>query len=161
VLGVIKEAMKYTRLVPDRIIDVLKLTGRLGAWFDEHARTVSIPIDLKHQIAWVAIEGDSIVGFISGYVAEGRFNIGWIGVSPEFHKKGIGKALIDQAKEYAKNAGINELATYTLGPDVDYPPYELTRKFYQKIGFTEFRRASTNNAGCPQEISLHLMCDDA
>ena len=64
------------------------------------------------------------------YVAEGRLHIGWLGVDKAFQRQGIGSRLIAAAEMRARDIGIDELATYTLGDSVEYQPYEETRRFY-------------------------------
>ena len=39
-----------------------------------------------------------------------------------------------------------------LGDSVEYQPYEETRRFYWKCGFSVYKRAQTDNPGCPEEI---------
>ncbi len=94
------------------------------------------------------------MGFITLYVAEGRVNIGWLGVHPDYHRRGIGGRLLQAAEDYCRDIGILELATYTLGDSVDYRPYELTRSFYFKYGFRVYQRSQTDNPSCPEEMKL-------
>ena len=124
----------------------------LPEWFDETARSKSIPTDIRHQEGFVAISGQKVVGFVTLYVAEGRLHIGWLGVDKEFQRQGIGSRFIAAAEMRARNLGIDELATYTLGDSVEYQPYEKTRHFYWKCGFSVYKRAQTDNPGCPEEI---------
>ena len=131
---------------------ILAVVEDLPEWFDETARTKSIPIDMRHQEGFVAVSGQRVVGFVTLYVAESRLNIGWLGVDREFHRQGIGTRLLAAAEMKARDLGIDELATYTLGDSVDYEPYDLTRNFYRKHGFSVYKRSRTDNAGCPEEI---------
>ena len=133
---------------------ILTVAEGLPEWFDEHARSKSIPIDIRHQEGFVAVSGQRVVGFVTHYVAEGRLHIGWLGVDREFHRQGIGSRLVAAAEMRAQDMGIDELATYTLGESVEYEPYELTRRFYWKCGFSVYKRARTDNPGCPEEIWL-------
>ncbi len=126
----------------------------LPEWFDEGARTRAIPVDLRFQDGFVAEEGGRLLGFITLYVAEGRVNIGWMGVLPEQQGQGIGKRLIEAAEDYCRERGISELATYTLGDSVAYAPYAATRGFYFAQGFTIYQRSQTDNPGCPEEIKI-------
>lgn len=142
------------RLEPTHIGQVVYIADLLPEWFDYDARTRAIPIDLQFQEVFVAEEDGSAVGFISLFVAEGRVNIGWMGVHPEHHRQGVGGLLIQAAEDYCRLVGIGELATYTLGDSVDYPPYDSTRAFYLKHGFTIYQRSQTDNPGCPEEIKL-------
>lgn len=128
---------------------ILELVDDLPEWFDAGARTRAIPIDLHHQQGFVAEERDQIVGFITHFVAEGRLNIGWLGVRKGCQRKGFGSRLLNAAEETARNMSLCELATYTLGASVDYAPYEQTRAFYFKHGFRIYQKSKTNNPSCP------------
>jgi GNAT superfamily N-acetyltransferase len=105
----------------------------------------------------VAERQGKVVGFITLYVAEGRLNIGWLGVRRDLHRQGIGRLLLDKAEEVARSLGIRELATYTLGDGVHYEPYERTRQFYFANGFQVYQRSQTDNPGCPEEIKISKM----
>jgi len=126
----------------------------LPEWFDEHARDVAIPTDIRHQEVFVAVAAGEVVGFVSVYVSEGRANIGWIGVRRDLHRRGIGSRLLAAVERRAGEMGIAEVAVMTLGDGVDYPPYEATRAFYARCGFTVRRRSTTDNPGCPEELRL-------
>lgn len=132
---------------------VVEVVAGLPDWFDETA-IISIPIDIKHQRGFVAERHGKVVGFITLYVAEGKLNIGWLGVQPDLHRQGIGRLLLDKAEEVARQLGIQILALYTLGEGVDYEPYERTRRFYFANGFQVYQRSQTDNPSCPEEIKL-------
>jgi GNAT superfamily N-acetyltransferase len=134
--------------------DVAAVVASLPEWFDERAKTTSIPIDIRHQQGFVAERQEKVLGFITMYVAEGRLNIGWLGVHRDVHRQGIGRLLLDQAADVACRIGVQELATYTLGDGVDYEPYERTRQFYFAQGFHVYQRSQTDNDSCPEEIKL-------
>lgn len=131
----------------------------LPEWFDETARSRSIPIDIQHQDGFVAVFRGQVTGFVTFYVAEGRLHIGWLGVHVDHQRRGIGTKLVAAANSKARDLGIAELATYTLGDCVDYAPYELTRRFYRKCGFRVYKRSRSDNPGCPEEIWLSKHID--
>ena len=133
---------------------ILAVAEALPAWFDEDARGRAIPADLRHQDGFVALADGEVVGFITLFVAEGRLNIGWLGVRPAFQGRGIGTRLLLCAEDLARRKGLTEIATYTLGDGVDYRPYEATRQFYFRRGFIVYQRSTTDNPGCPEEIRL-------
>lgn len=141
-------------LTPSDYASIDELVAGLPEWFDERARSTSIPIDIKHQHGFVAKRQDKVVGFITLYVAEGKLNIGWLGVQHDLHRQGIGRLLLAKAEEMARQFGVPELALYTLGDAVDYEPYERTRRFYFANGFHVYQRSQTDNDGCPEEIKL-------
>ena len=134
--------------------DAIRVAQALPEWFDADSRNRAIPIDLRFQDGYVAEEGVQILGFITLYVAEGRMNIGWMGVMPGCQGQGIGGRLIAAAENHCREKGISELATYTLGDGVDYAPYEATRAFYFSKGFKIYQRSQTDNPGCPEEIKI-------
>ncbi|MBI4801454.1 MAG: GNAT family N-acetyltransferase [Elusimicrobia bacterium] len=146
---------------------ILAVVEVLPKWFDSDARDRAIPADLRHQYGIVAVSEGKIVGFITLFFAEGRLNIGWMGVRPDYQKRGIGSRLLARAEEFGRQHGMTEIATYTLGDSVDYKPYEATREFYFKQGFKIYQRNKTDNRGCPEEIKIkkqitqHGVTDDA
>ena len=146
--------MMMRQLKPDDHRAVIEIAEALPEWFDEVARKKSIPIDLRHQDSFVAVDAGIVVGFITLYVSQGRLNIGWIGVRKDDQRQGIGQALLHKAEDRAKELGLSELATCTLGNSVDYSPYEQTRNFYFKNGFEIYQRSKTDDPSCPEEIRI-------
>jgi GNAT superfamily N-acetyltransferase len=146
--------MKIREMIQNDYAGVLEVVESLPEWFDDTSRSHSIPIDIQHQDGFVAVQEGKVVGFVTLYVAEGRLQIGWLGVAKDSRGKGIGKALLRRVEERALELGLAEVATYTLGDSVDYPPYELTRKFYFNNGFEVYQRNQTDNPGCPEEIRI-------
>jgi GNAT superfamily N-acetyltransferase len=151
--------MVIRRLTSEDHAAAVAIAEALPEWFDATARRLSIPTDLKHQDGFVAWHDDTAVGFITLYVAEGRLNIGWLGVRKEHQRRGIGQALLRKAEDRARDLGIREIATCTLGDGVDYPPYEQTRGFYFGNGFRVYQRSKTDNPGCPEEIRIKKEVD--
>jgi ribosomal protein S18 acetylase RimI-like enzyme len=58
-----------------------------------------------------------------------------MGVKPEMHRQGVGRALIDQAQAWLKRQGIDYLQVKTLGPSHPDESYARTRAFYGAMGF--------------------------
>jgi GNAT superfamily N-acetyltransferase len=146
-------------LLPKYVKGAAAVAVSLPAWFDVDSRLRAIPIDLRHQDGFVALDSEQVIGFITLFVAEGRVNIGWMGVHPDYHHQGVGSALIGAAEDYCKQKGIEELATYTLGDSVEYEPYDSTRAFYDSLGFEIYQRSQTDNPSCPEEIKLKKAVD--
>lgn len=57
------------------------------------------------------------------------------GVLKEFHRKGIGKMLLDTAEVYCNKNKYIYLTVKTLDESANYEPYNQTRAFYYKNGF--------------------------
>lgn len=132
---------------------IVEIANDLTEWFDEVGRQ-NIAIDIQHQQGYVAVNNADVVGFVSLFVYEGALNIGWIGVKRAYHRQGVGKMLVEKTVQHARKNGLHTIKVYTLGDSVDYPPYEATRAFYKRCGFTIFQRSQTDNPGCPEEIKL-------
>lgn len=58
-----------------------------------------------------------------------------MGVLPEFHRQGIGQALLHYAERMLAADGMNFLQVKTLGPSKLDAGYENTRAFYFRCGF--------------------------
>ncbi|MCL5271079.1 MAG: GNAT family N-acetyltransferase [bacterium] len=133
---------------------ILAVVETLPEWFDADARSRAIPADLWNQEGFVAVSDGEVVGFITLFFAEGRINIGWLGVRKDAWKKGIGSQLLRCGEEFGRHHGVTEIATYTLGDGVEYKPYEATRRFYFSRGFRIYQRNTIDNPGCPEEIRI-------
>ena len=58
-----------------------------------------------------------------------------LAVAPEYHRRGIGRAMLDHAERLARRAGVEQLEVKTLSASAGYEPYERTRAFYEACGF--------------------------
>lgn len=58
-----------------------------------------------------------------------------MGVYPQYHRKGIGKALISHAETYLRQNAFEFLQVKTLSSSHPDPNYARTRKFYESVGF--------------------------
>ena len=65
-----------------------------------------------------------------------------MGVRKEYHRKGIGRALFQTAKEAALRMGYSFLQVKTVQSG-RYPEYDQTNQFYLSLGFREFEVVPT------------------
>ena len=117
--------------------EVLEIVKNLRGWFDNYALTFEIPNDLNFHQGHAAEWDGKIVGFVTYSSFEGEVFISWLGVSPDYQRKGIGEALVRELEEKLIRLGINKLKVETLSEKIKYKPYILTRNFYRKMGFVE------------------------
>jgi GNAT superfamily N-acetyltransferase len=59
----------------------------------------------------------------------------WMGVEPQYHRSGLGRALDHAVTEACRKDGIKYLFVATLHPNDTYEPYQRTRRFYEAMGF--------------------------
>ncbi len=132
---------------------VLTVARALPAWFTERG-VRHIDVDLGFQEGFVAEAEGQVVGFVSLYVAEGVGHIGWMGVLPDRHRRGVGRSLCAAVEKRLRIAGVDTLRVQTLGDAVDYEPYARTRSFYRGVGFTDWKREETGDPECPEQLTL-------
>ena len=58
-----------------------------------------------------------------------------MGVLPDYHRQGVGRALIQQAEIYLREMGVEYLQVKTLAATHPDPFYARTRAFYEAFGF--------------------------
>jgi ribosomal protein S18 acetylase RimI-like enzyme len=82
---------------------------------------------------WVAIDADSIVGFVvvKLHSEDSMGEIYMVAVDPNFQGQGIGTALIEFALTSMKHAGMSIAMVETGGDDGHAP----ARRTYEKVGF--------------------------
>ena len=85
-----------------------------------------------------AFDGETPVGFL--YLAKtgnATVELHCMGVLKEYHRRGAGRALVDEAKRIAAEAGFAfmQVKTVQMGR---YAIYDETNRFYLSLGFKEF-----------------------
>ena len=116
----------------------------LPLWFGLEYAIVKYIEDVKSMDTWVAYDGDSPIGFISLHKHfEHSAEIHVVGVLADYHRKGIGHALLNAAEIDLREKGVKFLTVKTLSESRESKEYALTRKFYLKVGFTPLEEFKT------------------
>jgi GNAT superfamily N-acetyltransferase len=94
---------------------------------------------------WVAYSSQHTpIGLISG---QRRFaetaEIEVMAVRPEWHRRGVGRALVEVFEAHHRSQGTRLLEVKTLGPSHEDPGYRSTRAFYMGIGFLPSRNSGS------------------
>src|SRR5689334_6411672 len=99
----------------------------LPDWFGIEEVLIQYSTEIDHLPTWIASITKDIVGFIS---VKQHFpqsaEIYVMGVLQDVHRNGIGRALIEQVQEWAKQKGIEYLQVKTLGPSDSDERYAKT-----------------------------------
>ena len=61
-----------------------------------------------------------------------------MGVRPQWHRQGVGAALVEAAVDFANSKGFKFLSVKTLSDSHPDPNYAATRAFYHSVGFVPF-----------------------
>lgn len=135
---------------------VIKIAKQLPQHFTKKG-VEFIESDFPNQSGLIFRHKDRVVGFILYFSNQGQMEIGWMGVSPEFQRKGIGNKLIYELKKLATEGKQSSVIVKTLDESVDYKPYEMTRSFYLKNGFKKDAVIShPDNPECEKELILKM-----
>ena len=109
----------------------------LPAWFGIEEALVRYSTDIDDLPTFVATDPEKqVIGFLTLkqhglYSAE----VYVMGIRPEVHHRGIGRALVSEAQAWLRKQAVEYLQVKTLGPSNEDPNYTLTRAFYQAMGF--------------------------
>ncbi len=118
-----------------RIVDELHAesleTERLHFKDNYPVEEVKKRLDSGDCIYLVGKEDGNIAGFIFAWISEGTGNIHWMGVAPEYRKKGYGDRLLEEAIKIFEDKGCYEAKLFT------YPSEKIAYHVFQKHGFKE------------------------
>jgi ribosomal protein S18 acetylase RimI-like enzyme len=124
----------------------------LPDWFGIETEVMRYEAAINELPTFLAKSGKQMPGFLSlkqhnPYSAE----IFVMGVLSTFHHRGIGRALLEKAEQYAKSRQIEYLQVKTLGPSNNDANYAQTRAFYAAMRFRpleEFTQIWDENNPC-------------
>lgn len=132
------------RIADEQDTDIV--AALLAALFEEVGHTPSaeeiaaifadMDADDKHSTLLALDDDEDVVGVLTLTESLALYAGGHIGVInelyvvPEYRSEGVGKMLLDEAKELAENRGWRRLEVTTPGDD-----YPKTLRFYEREGF--------------------------
>lgn len=116
--------------------DCVTILRALPQWFGMEQSIINYGVDMTHLPTFVAQLETEVIGFLTlkrhtAYAAE----IWVMGVRPEHHRQGIGKALVAHAEHYLRQQNVEYLQVKTISAVDDSPNYAKTRAFYEAVGF--------------------------
>ena len=111
----------------------------LTEWFEvEESREGFI----RDCVGWIFLaaknDDDRIIGFLClKETGKATVELAVMGVIKQYHRSGIGRKLVEKAKEAAKEAGYEFMQVKTVKMGM-YEDYDRTNLFYISCGFKEF-----------------------
>lgn len=108
----------------------------LPDWFGIESANAAYIRDVERMVMFAALAGEEPIGFLAlNQHSPEVFENHVLGVRPQYHRQGIGRALMTRAADYATSRAARLLTVKTLAPSHPDPGYALTRRFYQAMGF--------------------------
>lgn len=134
------------------------IISKLPDWFAIPAANERYIAGMASKDVFAASVNDRPIGLLAlryhfGTTAE----IWWMGIVPEYHRQGIGRRLIDAAKDRAIQLGCTTMVVTTLSPRCSDKNYAGTRAFYEGQGFrllVEFNEHDPRNPMAWMVLSL-------
>ncbi len=116
----------------------------LPLWFGLEYAIVNYIKEVKTMDTWVAYDNDMPIGFMSIHKHfDQSAEIHVMGIRSEYHRKGIGHALLNLVEIDLCEKGVKFLTVKTLSESRESKEYAMTRKFYLKVGFTPLEEFKT------------------
>lgn len=113
-----------------------QLIARLPLWFgrpDANAHYIAEIVHREVIAAW--LDGRSCGLIALDYRFAATCDIWWLGIDPAVHRRGLGRALIERAARVACARSCRYLTVATVSARVHSAEYNLTRMFYDALGF--------------------------
>lgn len=108
----------------------------LPEWFGIEEATAQYIRDVDHLPTFVAWLDGRAVGFMTvkqHFPQSAELYV--LGVLPEMHNRGIGRALLARVEAYLREQGVEYLQVKTLSASHPDEGYAKTRVFYEAVGF--------------------------
>ena len=115
-----------------------KILEALTEWFEVEESRENYIAECEDWIFLAAKENGEHVGFLClKETGRATAEVAVTGVLKEYHRGGIGRQLVEKAKEIAAAEGYSFLQVKTVQMG-KYPDYDKTNLFYLSCGFQEF-----------------------
>ena len=114
-----------------------RILTALPEWFGIESAREAYIADSAKQTFFAADKNAETAGFLClKETGRDTMEIAVMGVLPSCHRQGVGRELVEAAKEYAYKSGYSFLQVKTVQMG-RYPCYDDTNRFYLSQGFQE------------------------
>jgi GNAT superfamily N-acetyltransferase len=118
---------------PDRVESILR---GLPEWFGIESAIVDYVDAARTLPSYLAVEDGEVVGVC---LVERHFpqaaEVHLLAVDRAWHRRGVGRALMDAVEQDLGDEGVAFLQVKTLGASRESLEYALTRRFYEALGY--------------------------
>jgi ribosomal protein S18 acetylase RimI-like enzyme len=111
----------------------------LPEWFGQEEANLQYLDAIDRLPTFLAVDHSqaTILGFLTLYQHFPKAAEVYItGVHPDYHRQGIGRALLHYVEDYLRKNGVEYLQVKTLSESHPDEGYAKTRAFYSAVGFT-------------------------
>lgn len=110
----------------------------LPEWFEVEESREKYIAESAGWIFLAAKENEKYAGFLClRETGKATVELAVMGVRKEYHRRGLGRALVEEARQIARKSGYSFLQVKTVKMGV-YEDYDATNRFYRSLGFQEF-----------------------
>ena len=127
-------------------------------WFGIEESVIEYIEAIARMPTALATHDDHPIGFMRlehHFPASAELHV--LAIRPEWHRKGVGAAMLAAIENHAKNLGVRFLQVKTLSPHRENDHYARTRHWYEAMGFeplTEFLTLWDEANPCLQMIKV-------
>jgi GNAT superfamily N-acetyltransferase len=116
----------------------------LPQWFGIEEATLHYIESIDTLPTFLALQDDAAIGFLSimrHYPRSAEIYV--MGVLPQSHRQGVGRALVAASEKWLAGESVNFLQVKTLSPRHPDEGYKKTRAFYESVGFVPLEEFPT------------------
>ena len=108
----------------------------LPSWFGVEESIVDYVEKVQDMPFYAAYDGERPIGFVAIKVHNPHTaEVCVMGILKDYHRRGIGKKLIEHCEIYCRDNNMDYLTVKTLDESRQSNSYEKTRLFYLSVGF--------------------------
>jgi GNAT superfamily N-acetyltransferase len=130
----------------------------LPAWFGIEESIMEYVEAIEQMPTVLAMHQDQAIGFMTiEQHFPGSAELHVLAIRPEWHRKGVGRALLHASESHARRMGARFLQVKTISARQECAAYAETRKWYEAVGFvplTEFPTLWGEDGPCLQMIKV-------
>ena len=121
-----------------------RILRALPDWFGIEQAIVDYARDVQVMRMFGISDGSEIVGFAALNIHnQWTAEIHVMGILADYHRRGLGRKLVDHCEAFLTKGGFRFLTVKTLGPSRESAEYEKTRLFYENLGFLPLEEFKT------------------